>query len=74
MITDLDYTPQERAAIVAWHLARGDELTNWDIERLTGLSSRRVRELMCGLARVLPIHCAGGRWQYMGILLRQYSN
>lgn len=64
MIRDRDeLTPQERAAIVAWFLARGEELTTRDIARYTGLSMRRAQSLINDLSRVLPIYFCVGRWQ-----------
>lgn len=58
-----DLTPQERAAIIAWYLARGQELTVADVARLTGLGRRGARKLVIRLSRVIPIHKAAKRWQ-----------
>lgn len=61
-----DLTPQERAAIIAWWLARGEELTTHDVARYTGLSIRRAQELLNELSRVIPIYCLLERWQDIG--------
>lgn len=60
----LDMTPQERAAVVAWRLAQGAELTTQDIADATGLTIRRARGLANELSRVIPIHCIDGYWQH----------
>ena len=68
---DNDYTPQEKAALVAWHLAHGEGMRTADVQALTGLSWRGAYNLMCRLSRVLPI-CRGqydGRWQHALMVL-----
>lgn len=66
MIDDslLPDTPQERAAVVAWRLAIGEELTTFDVACYTGLGIRRAQALLNELSRVVPIHCVGGYWQH----------
>ena len=75
MIDDpsLPDTPQERAAIVAWRLAIGEELTTLDVAYSTGLSIRRSQELLNELSRVVPIHCVAGLWQH-ALLSRNGKN
>ena len=55
-------TSQERAAKVAWFLARGIHLTNGQICDWTGLSRSGAGRLMIKLARVLPIVKCEGVW------------
>ena len=57
-----DYTPQERAALVAWHLAHGEGMRTADVEALTGLTWEGARVLMCKLSRVIPIMQVRGEW------------
>jgi len=58
-----DLTPQERAALIAWRLARGEELTTRDVADCTGLTVRRARMLLNEISRVVPIHRVIGYWQ-----------
>lgn len=60
---DEEYTPQERAARVAWALCEGVKLRGEDVCRLTGLQPRAARRLVSNLARVLPILKEGGAWK-----------
>ena len=53
---------QERAAKIAWFLARGIYLTNGQICAWTGLSRQGVAAMMTKLARVLPIVKVEGVW------------
>lgn len=63
-----DYTAQERAALVAWHLAHGEGMRTVDVVLLTGLSFRGARYLMCRLSRVIPIYQdEDGFWQVCSI-------
>lgn len=58
------YTGQERAALIAWHLAHGEAMRTVDVVELTGLERQGAWKLMCRLSRVLPIYqddC--GFWQ-----------
>lgn len=66
MIDDpsLPDTPQERAAVIAWRLAIGEELTTLEVARCTGLGIRRAQMLLNELSRVVPIHCVEGYWQH----------
>lgn len=51
-----DLTGQERAALVAWDLARGARLNTTEIAKRLGLSLRGVRWLMCRVSRVIPVY------------------
>jgi hypothetical protein len=51
-----DYTAQERAALVAWHLAHGEVMTTAEVASVTGLSWAGAWHLMNRLSRVLPIY------------------
>lgn len=57
-----DFTSQERAGMVAWCLARGDEMSIKDVQNLAGLKPRGAQKLMVKLARVLPIRRVDGVW------------
>jgi hypothetical protein len=59
----IDMTPQERAAVVAWRLAQGAELTIFDVESETGLTYSRALRLLKEISRVVAIHCVDGYWQ-----------
>jgi len=48
-------TPQERAAVIAWWLARGRRLTTGEVAAIAGVSERRAQQLLNELSRVLPI-------------------
>ena len=50
-----ELTPQERAGLVAWHLARGRSLRTVEVARLVGLKERGARALLGRLSRILPI-------------------
>lgn len=49
-------TPQERAALVAWHLAHGDAMLTSQVAELAGITQSGALKLMTGLSRVLPIY------------------
>ena len=53
---DADYTAQEKAALITWHLAHGEGLQTSDVVKLTGLTRQGAWELMQHLARVIPIY------------------
>ena len=53
---DTDFTAQERAALITWHLAHGEGLQTRDIVKLTGLTRQGAWELMQHLSRVIPIY------------------
>jgi hypothetical protein len=55
-MSDQDYTAQEKAALVTWHLAHGEELTTAEIALMAGLTFQGAWFLMIRLARVLPIY------------------
>lgn len=58
-----EYTPQERAMLVAWALCEGSELTVKEVARLTGLKPRSARTLLVQAERVLPILKDGKGWR-----------
>ena len=73
-----DFSAQEKAALVTWHLAHGESMQNRDVANLTGLSMTGAWQLMQKLARVLPIYqddrgvwvvCAMLELEYAGIKL-----
>jgi hypothetical protein len=51
-----DYTAQEKAALIAWHLAHGEAMTTAEVASITGLSWAGAWFLMNRLSRVLPIY------------------
>ena len=53
---ETDYTAQERAALIAWHLAHGEELTTAEIALMTGMTWQGAWFLMIHLSHVLPIY------------------
>lgn len=55
-------TAQERAALVAWHLAHGEAMTIYNVIDLTGLGYEGARTMMYALSRVLPIYYDDGCW------------
>ena len=55
--------PQQRAALVAWYLARGSRLRTCEIARLVGLSERGALDLMWLLSGTLPIYQDRGIWR-----------
>ena len=63
MNSDREYTPQERAMVVAWNLAVGVPLTVKAVVRLTGLKARAARRLLVRACRVLPVFKDGDVWR-----------
>jgi hypothetical protein len=61
----VEYTPQERAAVVAWHLAAGACLSTAEVARRTGLTVRGAYFLMDAVSRVAPVINDNGRWRRM---------
>jgi len=55
-------TAQERAALVAWALAKGRRLTTRQVSDLTGLEMRGALHLLHRMSRVLPIYQNGWLW------------
>jgi DNA-binding IclR family transcriptional regulator len=55
-VTQDEYRPSQRAALVAWHLAHGEGLRTRDVVRLTGLSHSGAYHLLTTLSAILPIY------------------
>lgn len=55
-MSNADYTAQEKAALIAWHLAHGEGMTTGEVASMTGLTQAGARFLMNRLVRVLPIY------------------
>ena len=53
---ETDYTAQEKAALVTWHLAHGEGMQTRDVAEMTGLAMPGAWYLMQNLARVIPIY------------------
>jgi len=59
-----DFTSQERAALIAWHLAHGEAMRTTDIAELAEITWDGASKLMNRLSRVLPIYRDdSGFWQ-----------
>jgi hypothetical protein len=61
----IDLRPQQRAALVAWHLAHGEGLRTAEVAKVIGLTRRGAFEMLCVLSAVLPIYqddCDVWRW------------
>ena len=59
-----EYTSQQKAALVAWHLAHGEAMTTANVATLTGLDRVGAWKLMCMLSNVIPIYQDdAGLWQ-----------
>ena len=73
-MSDQGYTAQEKAALVAWHLAHGECLQTRDIARLTGLSMTGAWQMMQRLSRVIPIYQDDrGIWVVCSMLELEYA-
>ena len=60
-----ELTPQERAVIVTWALAKGRRLTTRQVADMTGLGMSAARELLGRISRVAPICQTGWLWAEM---------
>lgn len=58
-----ELTSRERAALVAWLLCNGAELTVKDVAEATGLSHKGAWKLVRDISRVVPIYFAEGAWR-----------
>lgn len=66
MEDETEYTPQERALLVGWHLRGGDGMLIENVMSLTGLSESGARKLMCHACRLLPVYRDDqGFWQLL---------
>ena len=59
--------PEERAALLVWHLAHGDAFSTTDAAKMTGLSPQGARRLLASLSRVVPIYQDGRLWQVLAM-------
>jgi hypothetical protein len=61
-------TPEERVAIVVWHLSHGDAFTSAEAGRMLGLTRQGADWLLCNISRVVPIYKdEDNRWQVMAM-------
>jgi len=76
--SESDYSAQEKAALIAWHLAHGEGMTTNEVAEITGLTWGGAWRLMDRLSRVLPIYrdedgmwsvCALKELAYAGVCL-----
>lgn len=58
-----EYTPQEKAAWVAWQLAVGEELTTHDLILRFNTTRQGAEYILNGLSRVVPIQKDEARWR-----------
>jgi hypothetical protein len=56
-------TPEERAALLVWHLAHGEAVTVHYAAQVTGLGYHGAYRLLKGISRVVPIYDDEGIWQ-----------
>jgi hypothetical protein len=54
--SEQEYTAQEKAALVSWHLAHGEGMSTAEVATITGLTWGGAWHLMNRLSRVLPIY------------------
>lgn len=50
-----EYTPQEKAADIAWRLASGDEVTTNEVAEYYGVTYHGARRMLNVISRVIPI-------------------
>lgn len=48
-------TTTEAAALLTWHLAQGDAISNQQAVELTGLATNSVRRMLYCMSRCIPI-------------------
>lgn len=48
--------PQERAALIAWRLAKGERLSTAQVARDCATSRQAAWHMLAHLSRILPIH------------------
>ena len=59
-------TPEERVAIVVWHLAHGDAFRTSEVCRMTGVSRQGAYNMLCKISRILPVYQSDdGKWQVL---------
>lgn len=59
-----EFTPQERAGMVVWHLSHGEGIRTCDIAEMTGITPSGARKMMYRLSRRLPFYQDDdGFWQ-----------
>ena len=69
-----DYTAQEKAGLVTWHLAHGEVMQTRDVAEMTGLSMTGAWLMMQRLARVIPIYQdERGFWVVCAMLELEYA-
>jgi len=71
---DSDYTAQEKAALITWHLAHGEGMQTRDVAKMAGLSMPGAWYLMQRLSRVLPVYQdEQGFWVVCAMLELEYA-
>jgi hypothetical protein len=58
-----DLTPTERIFIVAYALAKGEQLTTRQIAKMTGITWQGARQMMDKGSRVVPVYRDGRLWR-----------
>jgi len=70
MNEESEFTPQERAAVLTWHLCQGGVLTAEQAAKMTGLQyPRSASKLLGRLSRVLPITCTEKGVWHIGVAM-----
>ena len=73
-MTESEYTPREKVALVVWHLAHGDGLSTANVAEMTGLTRQGAWELMVCLSRVIPIYQDNRQiWQVCALRELEYA-
>lgn len=60
-----ELTPQQRAGLVIWLLARGHAFTTMEIAHITGLGYRGAANMMNNLCGKLPLQFEHSRWKLL---------
>lgn len=65
---DDDFVPQERASLLTWKIARGEEFTTTEVAESFGLTYQGGRRLLHTISRVIPISVnSSGVWRRFDI-------
>jgi len=66
MIDGEEYTPQEKAAYIAWKMAQGESFSTKEVAEAFSVTYNGAYSMLTRISRVVPIapSCQrGGRWQ-----------
>ncbi len=68
-----DMLPSERAGLLAWWLAQGEELTTAETAELLEVDRTAAWRLLTKLSRQLPIACVDGKWSKISGTIENHS-